>query len=129
MLRNSPPPDLAAFDLPDALAVKGKRDVTDLPTQSLYLLNSPFLVKQAGMLAMHLVDECKMSDRERVEHAYHRILARDPDSAEIGRSIALVQALESDLGSSKSDVEFPERQAWAGLCQALLLTSEFRYVD
>ena len=126
MLRNSPPPDLAAFDLPDALEVKGKRDVTLLPTQSLYLLNSQFLVEQARKMARHLVVECNMPEKERVKHAYHQILARDPDQSEIGQSIALVQTLVADLPSKTSDAEI---SAWAGLCQALLLTSEFRYVD
>ena len=129
LLRNSPPPDLAAFDLPDALGVKGKRDVTDLPTQSLYLLNSPFLVKQSEMLAVQLVDECDMAAEERVKHAYHRILGRHPNTVEMERAIALVQGLKADIKFQKSDVGSPERKAWAGLCQALLLTSEFRYID
>ena len=46
-LRNSPPPELAAFDLPDFTVVTGQRDVTTLPTQALYLLNSPFVVEQS----------------------------------------------------------------------------------
>lgn len=129
MLRNSPPPDLAAFDLPDALEVKGKRDVTLLPTQSLYLLNSPFLVQQATKLAVHLVDECNMPERERVAHAYQRILTRNPEPTEIRQSIALVRALQADLNSTESDAVNRERQSWVGFCQALLLTSEFRYVD
>ncbi len=129
MMRNSPPPDLAAFDLPDALEVKGRRDVTLLPTQSLYLLNSPFLVMQAGMLATHLVDECDMSDKERVAHAYQQVLARRPAAGEIQQSIALVRSLQADLHSRGSDAVSRARHGWAALCQALLLTSEFRFVD
>lgn len=126
MLRNSPPPDLAAFDLPDALEAKGKRDITDLPTQSLYLLNSPFLVKQARKLAKHLVVECDLPERVMAILAYQRVLARDPAPAELDQAIALVQSLQADLPSKESDAEI---RRWAALCQALLLTSEFRYVD
>lgn len=128
MLRNSPPPDLAAFDLPDALEVKGRRDVTLRPTQSLYLLNSGFLVAQAGNLATHLVDKCD-KERQRVVRAFRQTLAREPEAAEIGQSISLVRALQADLQSSEPDLASRERQGWAGLCQALLLTTEFRFVD
>ena len=128
MLRNSPPPDLAAFDLPDALGVKGRRDVTLLPTQSLYLLNSKFLVSQAESLASDLISDSDLSNTTRVIHAYRRILAREPDVTEVKQSIELVKTLQSDL-STKPDAAVRELQSWAGLCQALLLTSEFRFVD
>lgn len=126
MLRNSPPPDLAAFDLPDALEVKGRRDVTLRPTQSLYLLNSEFLVNQAEILATRLIDETDNDERERVIRAYERVLVRTPSEDEINRSLAFVRAIEADLAVDASD---RKHQSWSSLCQALLLTSEFRFVD
>ena len=57
MLRHAPPSELAAFDLPDAVGIAGQRNVTTLPTQSLFLLNSPFVIAQSDALADLVLDE------------------------------------------------------------------------
>src|SRR5690606_24708442 len=51
MLRNSDPPELAAFDLPDTTVPVGARNITTLPSQALFLLNSPLLVEQSRRFA------------------------------------------------------------------------------
>lgn len=121
MLRSSPPPGLAAFDFPDGVKVNGKREVTTPPTQALFLLNNPFVVQQAHGFAKRLLEIAE--DHKRVVAAYHRALQRDPTSSEIERALAHVHSIASELFKGA------ELRAWASLCQALLASNEFRYID
>ncbi|MEM7560409.1 MAG: DUF1553 domain-containing protein [Planctomycetota bacterium] len=129
MLRNSPPPDLAAFDLPDALEVKGRRDVTLQPTQSLYLLNSKFLVEQSRELAAQLLKKSGPDESQLIMLAYERVLKRAPEQWELETASAFLRGLRADLVESSAQVKPIELQTWTALCQALFLASEFRYVD
>ena len=99
MLRNSPPPDLAAFDLPDALEVEGRRDVTLQPTQSLYLLNSKFLVRQSQELARQLWETPELDGNSRIIRAYERVLTRVPEKWEVETASAFLSGLQADLNS------------------------------
>lgn len=53
--RNAEPEFLAAFDFPDAAMVQGARQSTNVPGQTLFLLNSDFAAKQAQALAERVV--------------------------------------------------------------------------
>ncbi|MEX0819321.1 MAG: PSD1 and planctomycete cytochrome C domain-containing protein, partial [Pirellulaceae bacterium] len=119
-LRSSPPPELAAFDLPDFTTVTGQRDISTVPGQALHLYNSPFVIAQAEYFARQLVSDAE-SDEARVQLAFRRALCRKPNEQELAQALELVQLTKSTL---KSD-----DKAWASLCQALLVTNEFRYVD
>ncbi|MBC8356095.1 MAG: PSD1 domain-containing protein [Planctomycetes bacterium] len=119
-LRSSPPPELAAFDLPDFTVVTGQRDISTVPGQALHLYNSPFVVDQAGLFAQRIISETEDVE-SRVRLAFQRALCREPVQKELERALELVQLTKSNL---KSD-----DKAWASLCQALLVTNEFRYVD
>jgi hypothetical protein len=119
-LRSSPPEELAAFDLPDFTAPVGQRDVSTVPGQALHLFNSPFVIDQAGWLARAVLP-ADQDDAARVRFAFRRVLSRDPDEEELRGAMDLVQATKPESGS--------DERVWAGLCQALLILNEFRYVD
>ena len=59
-------------------------------------------------------------DQARVRFAFRRALNREPRQEELDGAIELLRLTKSDLKS--------EDKAWASLCQALLVTNEFRYV-
>ena len=127
-LRHAPPPELSAFDLPDGVKVMGRRHVTTQPAHGLYLLNNPMVVEQAGLLGKKLIIEAGETEPDRVRWAYRRILQRNPSEKELGRSITFVRSLRDTLNAdnTKTDAPIP---AWATLCQALLASNEFRYID
>jgi len=129
MLRHAPPPELAAFDLPDAVDVAGQRNVTTLPTQALYLLNSPFVVEQAEAFAASILAEPEMNDSQRVRRIFRRALLRDPSEAESQRAVEHVQGIADSLVPAVEDPNARRLKSWASLCQGLLTTNEFRYVD
>ena len=129
MLRNSMPPDLLAFNLPDGTRVTGRRDVTTLPAQSLFLLNSPFLVAQSRHLAARVLDgSAADDDRARLRRAYEFAHSREPTPAEIERANQLLREAATDLRSANAPDQTPTA-VWALFCQALLASNEFRYVD
>jgi Protein of unknown function (DUF1553)/Protein of unknown function (DUF1549)/Planctomycete cytochrome C len=128
-LRNSPPPELAPFDLPDGTGVVGKREVSALPAQALFLLNSSFVVEQSRLLARKLLLENPADDRSIVIAAIRRVLARDAVEGEIERAFSMVRAADAQLQETQPDATIRRERSWASYCQALITTNEFRYVD
>ncbi|MDA1161642.1 MAG: PSD1 and planctomycete cytochrome C domain-containing protein [Planctomycetota bacterium] len=119
-LRSSLPPELAAFDVPDFTTVTGQRDVSTIPGQALHLFNNPFVIDQATHFAHSITNDA--ADNEiRIRLAFRRALNRDPMQNELDQATELVESTAAEL---KSD-----EVAWISLCQALLITNEFRYVD
>lgn len=119
-LRSSPPPELAAFDLPEFTSVTGLRNESTVPNHALHLYNNPFVIEQATMCASGILGQAATGE-DRAERAWQRILGRNPTEAEVAQALALVNDVAPDLKS--------EEKAWACLCQGLLVTNEFRYVD
>lgn len=119
-LRSSPPPELAAFDLPDFTSVTGQRDISTVPGQALHLYNNPFVIDHAVRFAQRVINRSN-DNPSRARFAFQRAFSREPAPAEIEQALELVQHTTSELKS--------EEKAWASLCQALLVTNEFRYVD
>ncbi|QDT95426.1 PSD1 and planctomycete cytochrome C domain-containing protein [Gimesia aquarii] len=129
LLRHSEPPELSAFDLPDSTKPVGKRNETTLPTQSLFLINSSFLIDQAQYFAKDILAISKLDERGRVIQVYRRALNRAPSDSELQRSLTLLKNVDSELKEEISQDAIRQVTVWATLCQALLSTNEFRYVD
>jgi len=129
MLRHSEPSELVAFDLPDSTKPVGQRNESTLPTQSLFLLNSPFLVNQSNWFAKEVLKDPNLDDIERIHLVYRRALNRAPESSELQRALTLIQGVDQALQTEISQSEPRRIAVWATLCQALLNSNEFRYVD
>jgi len=128
MLRNSMPPDLTPFNLPDATTVLDKRDSSALATQSLYLLNNAFIIEQSRRFAKRLLQTSTESEK-RIAAAYRAALGRDATAAELQRGLDFIREADSMLVSTQTDHPRRELDTWAAFCQALLASNELRYVD
>ena len=128
MLRNSMPPELTPFNLPEATAVTGKRDAATLATQSLYLLNNAFLVEQSRDFAER-VQKAATDDSDRIQFAYQQAFGRAASAAESQRAHDFIREAGSMLASAQNDENKRLSDAWAAFCQALLASNELRYVD
>ncbi|MBA2112890.1 DUF1553 domain-containing protein [Bremerella alba] len=125
-MRNAPPAELAAFDLPDGLKVTGKRSQTVLPAQSLFLMNNSFVIQQAEHMALLVTADPKATTEEKIKRAFHRAFQRDPAQSELMQAVKLLERLSGD----SSDVENTQQvRQWAAFCQALFAANEFRYVE
>jgi hypothetical protein len=128
MLRNSMPPELTPFNLPAGTAVAGKRDITTLPTQALYLLNSPFVIEQSKRLAARLL-QSSSDDTGIIRDGYQRTFAREPDENEIRRATEFLRETDASFAAANLSKETRRQTVWASFCQAMLSSNELRYVD
>lgn len=82
--RNDLDPLLTTFDFPTPASSVGRRDVTNVPAQSLTLLNDPFLIDQAGHWAMRMLEATKGVDEgARISALFESALNRPPGKAEL----------------------------------------------
>ncbi len=92
--RNQLDPLLTTFDFPTPASAVGSRDATNVPAQSLTLLNDPFLIEQARRWAATLPDA---DDEDAVIRGlFERALNRPPDEAELTRARDFLYALEEE---------------------------------
>lgn len=105
---------LDAFDFPDASMVTGKRDTTTVASQSLYLMNSDFVMKQADIMANNVMRSAQ-STEQRIELAFLRSLSRRPRTDELAMAKRFLESGDKDP------------KAWSQLCQSLFATAEFRH--
>jgi hypothetical protein len=119
ILRDYVPDEWSLFDFPDPALVTGRRGITTVPTQALFLMNSPFIVEQSAKTARRL--EAFSSERaEIVQHAYDLILNRKASDEELRDGVDFLQ----NFASSSSETA----NAVAALCQTLFASAEFRYL-
>lgn len=128
MLRNSMPPELTPFNLPDATTVLSHRDSSALATQSLYLLNNPFVVAQSRRFAAR-VQNATQDDTQRIQFAYQSALGRKANATELQHALDFLREADAMLVSTHNDAHRCTETAWAAFCQALLVSNELRHVD
>ncbi len=112
--RNFLPPFLLAFDFPTPATTRGSRDVSNVPSQSLALMNDPFVHQQARLWA----------DRMTV--------GTEPDPDRIIDSLVLAAFSRSPTASERKLLrEFLDSSPdpWPDLCLALLNSKAFLYID
>ncbi|MBL9200711.1 MAG: PSD1 domain-containing protein [Opitutaceae bacterium] len=118
--RNDLDPFLAAFDAPVPSTTVGRRDVTNVPGQSLTLLNSPYVRGLAERWAHRLAaDPALAAPDARIRSMYAAAFSRPPTAAELARATALVTAKAADGAPA---------DAWADLTHALFNTKEFIFL-
>ncbi len=118
VVRGAPLPELLAlFDVANPNLVVAQREVTTVPAQSLFLMNSPWVADQGKAFARRVLAAKEMDDAGRVALAYRLALSRSPTEAEQAKALAYV----GQAGAGE--------KAWAGFCQALFASAEFRYVQ
>ena len=107
---------LNLFDFPDPNTVTGSRDVTTVPTQALYLMNSPFLIDQSRAAARALLAEDGLTHEQRLRIFLLKALGRPASDADLWRATSFLRDTEAGLGPT---------EAWARYCHAVFASSEF----
>ena len=130
VLRNLTPDAMSYFDFPDPSETRGARDATNVPTQSLYLLNSPFVVGMARATAKSLL---KSHPTGKVDEAYKRIFGREATDDELAKvenyiatRIAELEQRDEPKGKGSKERRRVEI-AWSEAVHAMFASAEFRY--
>ncbi|HEU0122990.1 MAG TPA: PSD1 and planctomycete cytochrome C domain-containing protein [Bryobacteraceae bacterium] len=114
------PKFLEIFDFPGPLQCRGNRDVTNVPTQALAMLNDPFVLQQAKVWAEKLVSRKDDTVDARLTAMFNAALGRPPSPTELGG----YKALAASLG----EVSLDNLALWQQLAHTLFNSKEFLYL-
>ncbi|TDU67192.1 concanavalin A-like lectin/glucanase superfamily protein [Prosthecobacter fusiformis] len=89
VIRNNLDPFLNAFDMPVPSSTRGNRDVTNVPAQSLALLNDPTIIHWSSRWANQVLAEPKAEAR--TKRMFMQALGRQPSDREMQASLAFVK--------------------------------------
>ncbi len=137
--RTQPEAMLTAFDAPVMVTNCDRRPSSTVATQSLMLMNSDFILRHAGKFAERVRGEAAIAngqtESERlnafVGWAWQLAFCRSAEDAEIESAAAFLRQQVGHLRANGEEkkVEDCELQALTNLCQVLLSSNEFLYVD
>jgi hypothetical protein len=110
------------FDIASPDSSSPRRPRTTVPQQALFLMNSPFVVEQAQVLAGRPDVAAAETDDAKIAGLYRLVFARPPDSDE--RAVGHEFLAATHVGGDSTKLSPVEQ-----LAQLLLLTNEVMYVD
>lgn len=121
MRRNRLDPFLQTFNAPVPLGGKGRREETNVPAQSLTLLNSKWVSGLASQWAGSMEGE---TAREKVRHAYETAFSRPPSPEELDAALAFMKHMDEERKKTESrmraiDQEIREASAEIAKMEAL----------
>ena len=119
----APPKFLVDFNLPELKLPTGRRDVTNVPTQALVMLNDPFVHSMAKHWATQLVKQPHSNVEDRVSEMFVQAVGREPAMAERQRWAAAV----TDFAEAPGGDILKDEVAWRRMAHALFNTKEFLY--
>ncbi len=99
--RNQLDPLLTTFDFPTPASTVGKRSTTNVPAQSLTLLNDPFVTEQARAWAESLLEG---NENERIRLLFETALARPPTEAETANAERFLATVESEHAAIQKEL-------------------------
>ena len=118
---------LETFDFPNPAVTRGNRDTTNVPSQSLALLNDPFVKDQAEFWANRLIETPAPTVESRLDLMFRAALGRMPDDAERARLAGFANELVS-LHQAPPDKILGYRDIWRDLAHTIFNLKEFIYL-
>ena len=125
--RNSQNPFLQVFDAPKPSTTRGKRDVTNIPAQSLDMLNDPFVVDQGAKWAKKALADGAISSKDRAIRMFRRALGRDPEAPELDLLMTSIEIFAQERHVTETEL-MGDQDLWKDYAQSLLNLKEFIYL-
>ena len=125
--RNAYNPFLQVFDQPKPASTRGQRDSTNVPAQSLTLLNSPFVIGQAAEWGRRLAEGEAGTVDGRLDHMYLKAFARRPTDGERARVVEYLHGVATGRGTS-TDLLLYDSQVWQDVAHSLFNLKEYLFV-
>ena len=119
-------PLMTMFDAPEPTQSVGERISTTVPTQSLAMMNSPFVRQQAEKLSQRIRPSKDVPLTTSVDLAYRIAFARVPTESERNQMLTFIEAQRTVTGADPATNTEP---ALIEFCQVLLCLNEFVYID
>lgn len=116
------------LDFPDPAVPTGDRATTTVAPQALMMMNSDFVMQAADAIATRALSSTS-GDAERIKQVYVTCLGREPSDEEIAQDLQLIQdTMQAFSTDTHSDADRLSA-AWSVLCQVVLASSEFTYLQ
>jgi hypothetical protein len=120
--RNFLSPMMLAFDTPIPFNAMGRRNVSNVPAQSLVLMNDPFVVEQAALWAKNL--PTALPHAERLRRMYLAAFSREPLAEESTDALLFLREQAQALNLPEQDPK-----VWADLAHVLFNAKEFIHLN
>jgi len=114
--RNFLSPFFKVFDRPIPFTTQGKRSVSNVPAQSLTMMNDPLFEELAERWAKRLLQDAEATAPERIEALYLEAFSREPTADETERLLAFLDGRDDE-------------GAWADVCHVLYNVKEFIFLN
>ncbi len=122
--RNFLPTLMLVFDFPTPFSTKGRRDVTNVPAQSLALMNNKLIYEQSRIWAERILKEmANASAPDRITHMFEEAFARPPADHELALVMESFPELMQIHGGDPNSHEL-----WHDLCHGLFSMNDLIYV-
>ena len=125
--RNAHNPFLEVFDQPKPATTRGQRDSTNVPAQSLALLNSPYVIGQAREWGRRLAEGAPTTVEARVDHMFVKALGRVASARERARVMEHLSASAVKRGVSRELLLY-DADAWQDVAHSLFNVKEFIFI-
>ena len=119
--RNFLSPFMLAFDQPAPFGTKGKRSVSNVPAQSLALMNDPFVISQCKMMGENVFQAKKLKS-ESMGNLFEMITGKPPSQAAQEKLLAFLETQTKFHGSLTKEV-------WADLAHVLINSKGFLFLN
>jgi hypothetical protein len=129
--RSLPLSMLETFDAPLLNPNCEIRNRSTVAPQSLLLMNSDFVLDQSRALAERVMSLSPGSRAEQVRLTFRLALAEEPSDDDLQSALKFVAGQEREMSAKEADDKSPPVaiRALASLCQALLSSNRFLYID
>ncbi|MGH9632845.1 MAG: PSD1 and planctomycete cytochrome C domain-containing protein, partial [Bryobacteraceae bacterium] len=114
---------LNLFDFGDATVSSGKRALTTVAPQALFMMNSDFVEERSKNLSKLVLSESDDASA-RLRRLYIKILNRMPEPEEIDAGLTYVSSFQQKFAPKRTEAD-----AWFSLSRILIASNDFIYLD
>lgn len=109
VIRNSLDPFLTTFDAPVPFSPRGKRDSTNVPAQSLTLLNDSKVIGWSRLWAQRILDAAEGSANDlRIRQMFVEAFGRSASEDEVARCVAYLQTIQQETLKEAGEIAAQE---------------------
>ena len=125
--RNFLNPFMLAFDTPQPATAISRRSVSNVPAQSLILMNNEFVHQEASVWAKHLLQAGLQSDTDIIKLAYRTAFAREPSETERTSLLEFARADATNVPEATNVLQ--NESILTSLCHVLLNQKELLFLE
>ncbi|WP_373649953.1 PSD1 and planctomycete cytochrome C domain-containing protein [Schlesneria sp. DSM 10557] len=126
--RSQKHPYLSLFDGADPNVSTASRFTTTTPTQALYLMNSPFVNRQASQFGLKLLGQAS-SDADRIRFAIESTWGVEASADDVTDFLEFLAHYREQSARLNLPEEKQNELAWGAFARVLMTSNQFLFVD